>query len=490
MGYHEAAEKHYCAALRRDPTHAPSWISLAQLRTRKLGRGDDAGRVCFEAAERNLVPRERRGQGSNSTRSYLYTAWGGLEAAAGDTSRARSLFCSALEYDGRCSAALVQLGTMEGKAGNYRAARAAYEKALVNDPRNGRVLTAYAILEAGRVDAGGRRAAIDLFERATSVRRGDAGALNAYAVFVAGLGDIESARRLLRRATDEAPKHDAAWVSWGVLETKHGTADEARKVFQQGIWACARGKGQGGNQPHSGRKTAQLWQSWGVLEAKEDNPSEARKHFKRAIDADRTNVPAVVAWSRMEASLGAMGEARNVLERALSRFGKEPSEKKMSLWTGYLQMEEKFGGGEDARAVDWRRGVEGEVLARAKNFKQNREKMGVGRNGDVGNFRREVLIEEGEGGEGQKEEKGDGEERRKRRREKTTTSKKSSSSAKWGDAEGEEGEELFSEGTWEQKRRGKPWEDDQLVWIGEDGEIEARMPKSRMPKNNITNKRA
>ena len=51
------------------PSHAASWISLAQLRTRKLGFGASTGRACFVNTEYELG-----GRGKNS--SHLYAAGG------------------------------------------------------------------------------------------------------------------------------------------------------------------------------------------------------------------------------------------------------------------------------------------------------------------------------------------------------------------------------------------------------------------------------
>ena len=55
------------------------------------------------------------------------------------------------------------------------------------------------------------------------------------------------------------------WQAWGVLETRYGNPEEARNVFQQGIWACS----QLGGCQSGGYNCARLWQAWGVLEAQE-----------------------------------------------------------------------------------------------------------------------------------------------------------------------------------------------------------------------------
>jgi len=188
----------------------------------------------------------RRIAGRNS--SFLYTAWGGMEVEEGDHPSielsggekgeiARKLFLKAIDIDPRCSAAWLQLGVMEGKMKNYNKAKECFETVLTFDPKNSRVMQAYAVLES-RNPKSQSRSVIELFERAVkaSSNRGDAGTFQAYALYVAKLGDLDAARVLLRKGTEANPRHPAVWQAWGVLETRYGKPTNARKVFQQGIW--------------------------------------------------------------------------------------------------------------------------------------------------------------------------------------------------------------------------------------------------------------
>ena len=115
----------------------------------------------------------------------------------------------------------------------------------------------------------------------------------------------------LRRGTDVDKRHAPLWQAWGVLETRHGKASDARDIFQKGIWACAQsGGGQSG-----GRRCARLWQAWGVLEAQEGDYAAARRCFSRGLDADSRNVACVTAWTLMEEELGNYGDAKVIFER-------------------------------------------------------------------------------------------------------------------------------------------------------------------------------
>jgi len=331
MGHLSEAEKLYIDAAKSRPAHAAAWVSLAQLRTRKLRQGPNAGRICYQSAEREL---KKAGLPKSS---YVYTAWGALESKAGDIRKSRKLFKKAIEVDPKCSAAWLQLGVMEANQENWDEAQECFETVLKFDKRNSRVLQAYALMETKRPD-GDSREAIGLFERALKANPRDGGVFQAYALYVAKLGDIESARGLLRRGTEIDKRHAPLWQAWGVLETRHGTASDAREVFQQGIWACAQSSGgQSG-----GRRCARLWQAWGVLEAQERDYAAARRCFSRALDADNWNVAAITAWTLMEQELGQYKDAKLIFERSLRQFSSSSNEK-IALWRAYELMEAEAG---------------------------------------------------------------------------------------------------------------------------------------------------
>ncbi len=131
------------------------------------------------------------------------------------------------------------------------------------------------------------------------------------------------------------------------MELRHGNADEARKIFQQGIWSCAQlSGGQSG-----GYDCARLWQAWGVLEAQEGDYAAARRCFSRALDADHRNAAAVTAWTLMEADqLGHYNDARSIFERALKQFPAGSTEK-MTLWRAYEVMEQRAGDSKASQQV-------------------------------------------------------------------------------------------------------------------------------------------
>lgn len=339
MGNLAAAESFFILAAKSRPSHAAAWVSLAQIRTRKLGQPARAGRLCFQTAERELA------LAGSSPSSFVYTAWAALERKAGDIKAARKLFRQALDIDTKCAAAWLQLGVLEADAENWEEAEKCFTTVLKFDQRNSRVLQAYALAETRR-PMGNSRQAIELFERALKVNPRDAGVLQAYALYVAKLGDIKSARKLLRRGTEVDKRHAPVWQAWGVLETQEGNMEQARKIFQEGIWAC----GQLTGSKSGGYNCARLWQAWGVLEAQCNDYAAARRCFSRALDSDCRNVPAITAWALVEEELGNVKDARMIFEQALKNFAAGSNEK-MSLWRNYELMEQRLGDTEASKSV-------------------------------------------------------------------------------------------------------------------------------------------
>ena len=334
------AESLYISAVRSRPSHAASWVALAQLRTRKFHQGAAAGRICYQAAEREL---KKVGMPPSS---YVYTAWASLEYKKSDDVRlARKLYKAALKVDKKCSAAWLQLGCMEVDLENWDAAELCFETVLKFDQRNSRVIQAYAIMESKRPKSNSRKV-LGLFERALKANPRDAGVLQPYGLYVAELGDMDSARDLFNRATKVNKRHAPAWQAWGVMETREGNPEEARNIFQQGIWACAQlGGGQSG-----GYSCARLWQGWGVLEASQCDFAAARRCFSRALDADNRNMAAITAWTNMEEQLGNLDDARSLFQQSLKKFAPGTDENNQ-LWRAYELMEQRTGNEDKAQDV-------------------------------------------------------------------------------------------------------------------------------------------
>ena len=122
----------------------------------------------------------------------------------------------------------------------------------------------------------------------------DAALPQAWALLEEEKGDLESARKLFKRASRADPSHLYVWQAWGCMEQRAGSLDAARELFQQGIWAA----------PPRARDTSLVFQAWAVLERDAGNSELARELFKCAVKANSASEPSWLAWADMEEDLG------------------------------------------------------------------------------------------------------------------------------------------------------------------------------------------
>lgn len=165
-----------------------------------------------------------------------------------------------------------------------------------------------------------------------------------------------------RRGTEVNKRDATVWQAWGVLEMRHGKAEDARGLFQEGIWSCAQLSGSNSG----GYSCARLWQAWGVLESREGDHAAARRCFSRALDADNRNVASIIAWTSMEEELGSYDDARLIFERSLKRFPPASGDK-MVLWRAYELMEQRAGNAEASRQV-YQRSVRESLAIKEESF--------------------------------------------------------------------------------------------------------------------------
>lgn len=96
-------------------------------------------------------------------------------------------------------------------------------------------------------------------------------------------------------------KHIHLWQAYGVMEWRLGHFEEARRLFQEGIWS----------KPNS-RDVCKVFQAWGCLEQQDGNVALARNLFKCAVKADPTSNVAWSSWVCLEESIGAYGRADDI----------------------------------------------------------------------------------------------------------------------------------------------------------------------------------
>jgi tetratricopeptide (TPR) repeat protein len=217
-------------------------------------------------------------------------------------------------------------------------ARAAFARALLLDPTDGRAYLGVARGHErdGRVDDA--RAVYDAGTRATAGE--NAFLWQAWAVLEARQGDTERARQLYDAATVADKRHAAAWHGWGMLEKRAGNYQRARDLFVRGlrlvpdsapkeflyqslgVMAAERGRADearahfaAGARTPSGRRSAALWQAWALCEQRDGKHERGRLLYQRALAASPKNRHTWLAWAALEASLGFTARARELFRQ-------------------------------------------------------------------------------------------------------------------------------------------------------------------------------
>lgn len=174
-------------------------------------------------------------------------------------------------------------------------------------------------------------------------------------------GNIDEARQLFIKATEDNPRYMAPWVSWGLLEKSQNDVEQACKIFEK---AATRAEEEGIKAPYlfqtwgrieelqRGRPDAaaeifsrgvrivpgsgSLWGSWGLLEHRRGNHEKARDMFRAATNAEPSIGSAWHSWALLEASRCNYGYARELFQ-----MGNENDPANASLLTSWALLEGK-----------------------------------------------------------------------------------------------------------------------------------------------------
>ena len=76
------------------------------------------------------------------------------------------------------------------------------------------------------------------------------------------------------------------YQSLGVMAAERGRVQEAREHFKEGT------------KTEAGAQSAALWQAWGMLESRQGNGDQARKLFQRGLQACPKNRYVWLSWVR------------------------------------------------------------------------------------------------------------------------------------------------------------------------------------------------
>jgi len=340
-------------------------VATAQLHLQQ-GESDEARRTFAASAARPSAGSPEHAE------EYveLFNTWAAFEARAGDLAAATSVLARGRELYPADASLLQSLGTLQRRTGDVDGARTSFEASIRLEPR-GATYVAYALLEA---ELGRAIAARALFEDGLAADPSHGPLHSARAKFEARYGTVESARQLLRDASEKYPCA-TIWSAWGKLEERCGHLTTAAELYEQGA------------RSGSGRDdTSYLWHALGsvllqqrqlaaALEAFEEGlqrtPASsqlllgvaivhsqlghferARAMFLRSVQADASHAHAWQAWGVMEARMGNAEVARDLYRRGLRRCPQHAA-----LWSATARLEGEAGELERARRL-FRTGVE------------------------------------------------------------------------------------------------------------------------------------
>jgi Tfp pilus assembly protein PilF len=193
------------AAVKKNPSHAASWVEMARIHQRA---GDvTSARYCFQQST------------EADKRSYVaLQAWGVLESDLGNTAKARELLQRAIALSPRSVHSLQALATLEKREGNLEGAQRLLEEAIKVFPGATRAMAALAEVfemrgefkEAQRIFRMGQG-------RAESC--GDAGFFQSWALLEvrrtyetnSTIDKVEEIRDIFKRAVKVNKYHSASW---------------------------------------------------------------------------------------------------------------------------------------------------------------------------------------------------------------------------------------------------------------------------------------
>lgn len=327
----DRAKELYLSALRANPSHAASWVSLG-LWQQRHARDMSAARVAF-----------RRGSQADPGNYYVWHVWGVLEQGCKRYDQARECFQKGVSVNPGNAASYAAWGALENELGNYKLAVRLLRKAHRANPTNIHAYLSHAVAAEKLGHAAQARA---LLERATSLRPKDPAPRQALGLLLYRQGDLRLARETFADVLNHSPKHTETWHAWARMEAASGYHAAARRLFQEAVWAAPRSA-----------HVVRSWHSWASMEADLGNVDTARRYLAHGLDVDPRSVALLTALARLDAAQGHMTRARETMERVVRI---EPWRK--SVWRQYQRLESAHGSTHRAQLVYERSVVVGQQV--------------------------------------------------------------------------------------------------------------------------------
>ncbi|KXZ45393.1 hypothetical protein GPECTOR_55g299 [Gonium pectorale] len=240
----KAAEDGLRRCLALDPSDPRTYVVLGK--TLLQQRRYDEARQLYQNGCAN----------TGNTNPYIWSAWGWLEAQAGNPDRARKLYDAALVVDGSHACAWHKWGMLEKGQGNYTRARDLWMQGIQRCRRKPQSQNAYLYCALGCMAAqlGRLGEARAWFEEGTRTAEGAASValwqlvprravvgrtraapavvfvFHAWGSLEYRCGNVSTARELFKAAVRVDPKNETTWATWVAMESELGNVERADEL--------------------------------------------------------------------------------------------------------------------------------------------------------------------------------------------------------------------------------------------------------------------
>eukprot|EP00547_Thalassionema_nitzschioides_P004992 CAMPEP_0194204456 /NCGR_PEP_ID=MMETSP0156-20130528/3970_1 /TAXON_ID=33649 /ORGANISM="Thalassionema nitzschioides, Strain L26-B" /LENGTH=885 /DNA_ID=CAMNT_0038930479 /DNA_START=152 /DNA_END=2809 /DNA_ORIENTATION=+ len=310
------AQALYEECLEIDPRDGRPYLGLSRIARRRQDY-DKARNYLEEGLRLSSTIHPTTGKPEYKGNPYLLQALGCLEEDCGYLQKAESCFLEAIAARPSHAASYVALALLRirkfkfpAQAGRSLLQKAAWELEKAQMPPSAHVYTTWAALE---------------YQQA---------------------GNMRKARTLFQKALEIDPQCSAAWLQWGVMESKlttqsasddditdtNSSYEQAAQCFREGL-------------KHD-KRNSRLLQAYAILETKRGNTRQAIILFEKALKANPRDAGVLQAYACYVAQLGDYESARELLER-----GVQISARHAPLWQAWGVLELRQGHFREARRV-------------------------------------------------------------------------------------------------------------------------------------------
>uniref|UniRef100_A0A6S8QV48 Uncharacterized protein n=1 Tax=Chaetoceros debilis TaxID=122233 RepID=A0A6S8QV48_9STRA len=338
----DRAEELLQLALRVSPGNSRAMVALARLEGRRVDKvvgakphknnsnrkyiGKDIKRKRDDVVKKQLQQACKaltKAGGKASEKSEvkdgrLFNAWAKLEVKEGHYSKARDILQQGIVLFPEDHSLLQAAGKVEERLRNFAAARELYSASLLITP-SAPTLLAYAMLETNHPTENSFEYTkiARLFQEALLLDPRHGPVYNAYGNMELKMGNVEEARRIYQNGV-YANCRDLASVyhGLGMLELSLGNVETARLVLKKGLREVR--IHDSGMDSNRRKRAVFLAHTLGMLELNCNRAAEAKAIFEIGIDQHGNSSQLLLGAALSEVKLGNEDAARKLFERSVS----------------------------------------------------------------------------------------------------------------------------------------------------------------------------